>query len=84
MPDPQDDGHMVIIDLADRIEYDLWQAKKTNGKWEASWGNFISLDSDGIYPYGLSARGSGFAASLGLVWPEEIEAESINHALFFS
>ncbi len=83
-PDPQDDGHLVVIDLENRIEYDMWQAKQVNGKWKASWGNKISLDSDGIYKYGYSARGSGFAASMGLVWPEEIQQGKINHALFFS
>lgn len=84
VPDPQDDGHMVIIDLKNKMEYDLWQAKKVGDGWEASWGNSISLDSDGIYKYGFSARGSGFAASVGLVWPEEIAAGQIKHALFFS
>ncbi|RMG42450.1 MAG: hypothetical protein D6732_00855 [Methanobacteriota archaeon] len=83
-PDPQDDGHLVIIDLQNRVEYDLWQARKVGDGWEASWGNSISLDSDGIYKYGFSARGSGFAASLGLVWPEEISNGAIEHALFFS
>ena len=84
-PDPLDDGHLVIIDNVSRIEYDFWQAKKlTNGQWQASWGNYISLESDGIYPYGLSARGSGFAATQGLVWPQEIQVGKIEHALFFS
>ncbi len=84
VPDPQDDGHLVIIDLDNRMEYDMWQARKVGDSWEASWGNAISLDSDGIYKYGFSARGSGFAASLGLVWPEEIANGAIPHALFFS
>ena len=84
-PDPQADGHLVIIDNSTNIEYDFWEARKlSNGQWEASWGNFISLDSDGIYPYGLSARGSGFAATQGLVWPQEIMEGKIGHALFFS
>ena len=84
IPDPQDDGHMVIIDKAADTEYDYWMAKKTGDTWTAGWGNKIFLSGDGVYPHGLSARGSGFAASQGLVWPEEIDAGRIEHALFFS
>ena len=82
VPDPQDDGHLVVIDST--YEYDLWQAKKVGDAWQASWGNKIRLDSNGIFPNGLSARGSGFAATQGLVWPDEITAGKIEHALYFS
>jgi len=84
VPDPQGDGHMVIIDKSANTEYDFWMAKRTGDGWTAGWGNKISLSGDGVYPHGLSARGSGFAASEGLVWPEEISAGRIEHALFFS
>lgn len=83
-PDPEEDGHMVILDLVARCEYDLWEAKYENGRWSASWGNAISMDGDGIYPKGYSARGSGFALLAGLIWPDELRAGQIQHALIFS
>ena len=85
LPDPAGDGHMIIIDLSTGYEYDFWQAsQRDDGSWEASWGNRISLDSDGIYPYGMGARGSGFAGLAGLIWPEEFEQGQIDHALFLA
>lgn len=82
-PDPSGDGHMVIIDEANNCAYDFWQAKYSNG-WKASWGNAIPLDSDGIFSQGMSARGSGFELLQGMIWPQELEAGEINHALIFS
>lgn len=82
-PDPSGDGHMVIIDLAGGCVYDFWEMKYSNG-WKASWGNALPLDGDGIFPQGLSARGSGFELMQGMIWPHELEAGAINHALIFS
>ena len=80
-PDPAADGHMVIIDRDTGCEYDFWRAKKRkSGKWRASWGNSLRTDGDGIFPRGLSARGSGFALeldSLGLTRYERIIAEAL-------
>ena len=84
IPDPQDDAHLTVIDLDEGWVYDLWQARQTEDGWEASWGNRIALDSDGIYPLGLSARGSGFSTLLGVIWPHELAAGRIEHALVFS
>lgn len=84
-PDPAADGHMVIIDPGTGCEYDFWQAKKKrNGRWRASWGNSLRIDGDGIFPKGLSARGSGFALPAGMIFPEELVAGHIDHALQFS
>ena len=78
------DNHLIILDLANRCEYDLWQARKENGRWVASWANAIPLDSSGIYAHGLSTRGSGFAFAGGLVWPDELNTGEIRHALVMS
>lgn len=77
------DNNMVILDLDTRCEYDLWQARKVNGSWEASWGSGLSMDSDGIQPHGMSSRGSGFSFLGGVVWPNEFES-GIHHAMVFS
>jgi hypothetical protein len=76
---------MSIIDLSTGYEYDFWQIVQGNdGSWKASWGNRIPLDSDGFYPQGMSARGSGFALLGGMIWPEEFEQGYIDHALVLS
>ena len=83
-PDPQDDGSMTIVDLTTNCEYDFWQAKNQNGQWQASWGNSLKIDGQGIFPKGLSARGSGFALLAGMIWPDELRNGRIDHALLFS
>jgi hypothetical protein len=84
-PDPADDGHMAIVDLANRCEYDLYEAARlADGSWTAKWANRIELDGDGIFDHGLSARGSGFALLAGLIRPVELKARVIPHALVFS
>lgn len=82
--DSDQDNHMVVLDLDTRCEYDFWQMRLENGKWVASWGNAISMDSNGIYPFGLSSRGSGFAFLGGLIWPDELKKGEIKHALVFA
>ena len=84
-PDPEDDGHLLIVDTVTGCEYDFWQAKRTNSGWKASWGNAMSYQNgDGIYDAGLSCRGSGFGLLGGLIWPQEIADGEIPHALVFS
>lgn len=78
------DNHMVVFDLATRCEYDFWQMRKVGSGWEASWGNSISMDGDGIYAHGLSTRGSGFAFPGGVLWPDELASGQISHALAFN
>lgn len=51
--------------------------------WSAKWGNTIRTDGDGIYPDGMSSRASGFSLA-GMIWPEELRAGQINHALVFA
>ena len=82
--DAQADGHLAIIDRARGCEYDFWQARKGSGGWSASWGNAIRTRSTGIFPYGLSARASGFALTAGVIFPGELARRRINHALVFA
>jgi hypothetical protein len=83
-PDPQEDGHMTVIDESAGCEYDLYAATKRGDSWSALWGSRISTLSNGIYPRGLSTRGTGFAPLAGLIWPEELRAGRIDHALLFA
>ncbi len=83
-PDPSGDGHMVIIDESSGCIYDFWEMEYAGGEWKAGWGNVIPASSNGIFEKGFSARGSGFELLQGVMWPQELEAGSINHALIFS
>jgi hypothetical protein len=84
-PDPSGDGHMMIVDSSTGCEYDFWKARKNSDEtWAADWGNTTYTTNNGIYAYGLSARGSGFALGAGLILPNEMNAGQINHALIFS
>lgn len=78
------DNHMVILDLQERCEYDFWQMRLEGGRWVASFGNAISLDADGVYPHGMSTRGSGLAFLGGHIWPDELQSGHIGHALVFA
>ncbi len=83
--DPEWDGHMTIIDLTTGCVFDFWQMQRTmTGRWSASWGNALPIESNGIYPGGYSARGSGFGLLLGVITPEDLERGYIDHALLFS
>jgi hypothetical protein len=82
--DADQDNNMIIIDLENRCEYDFWQMRKEGNSWVCSWGNVISMDSDGIFAKGLSIRGSGFAFLGGVIWPDELANEEITHALAFN
>ena len=83
-PDPMEDAHMVIVDEINGCVYDFWETRHTTEGWKAGWGNALPLASDGIFPQGMSARGSGFEIMQGLIWPQELEAGLIDHALIFS
>lgn len=83
-PDPADDGHMAVLDSATNCVYEFYRALHTDDSWQAEWANAIPADSDGIYPDGLSTRASGFSSIAGLIWPEELRAGEINHALVFA
>jgi Bacterial Ig domain len=84
-PDPSSDGHMMIVDRSTGCEYDFWKAaKKAGGGWSAAWGNALLVNGTGVYPKGLSARGSGFGLGAGLIRPDELAAGEIDHALVFS
>lgn len=85
LPDPEEDAHLVVLDLENMIEYDFWGFRRAgDGSVSAAWGNALSLDGPGVYPTGFSARGSGLALLGGVIWPQELESGRIGHALIFS
>jgi hypothetical protein len=83
-PDPASDGHLAILNSRNGCEYDFWKAEKQGKTWTAAWGNARSFTGSGVYPGGLSARGSGFALLAGLIRPQELLRGRIDHGLIFS
>lgn len=78
------DNFMVILDIDNRCEYDLWQARREDNQWVASFATAFDMDGTGVHPNGLSSRGSGFAFLGGVIWPSELAAGEIKHPLSFS
>lgn len=87
-PDSKDDGHMVVIDRTAGCVYEFWQAKPVvqgqTTTWTTAWVNATPVDGTGTYPDGLAARGTGISAAGGLIWPQELAAGRIDHALLFA
>jgi hypothetical protein len=80
-----EDGHIDIVDLATGYEYNFWQAGDaygnphfSNNTLSISWGGRTQLGGTG-----LSAEGNhaGFAASAIALYPAELLAGHIDHAL---
>lgn len=83
VPDPESDGHMIVVDVARQKEWDFYRARKLpNGSWAADWGAYFDLTGNGVLGAGVSsARASGFPLSAGLIYADEIAAGRIPHAL---
>jgi hypothetical protein len=84
VPDSRDDGHLVVLDRTAGCAYELWRAAFDKGAWKAGWVNATPIDGDGVYPDGLGGRGTGLSAAAGLIWPQELAAGRIDHALLFA
>jgi hypothetical protein len=96
-PQTGSDGKLVIVDVAQRKVFDLWQAKLVTGTWHASWGGVYPLTGSGssqnptyVGPYAVPwpqpvsrGTGSGLSSYAGVVRLREISAGVINHALVF-
>jgi CARDB len=83
-PDPEDDAHMTVLDRERGCEFDFYRARNVDGRWYADWANTLRTTGNGVYPYAYSTRGSGFSNLAGLIWPDELRAGEIRHALMFS
>jgi hypothetical protein len=83
-PDPSPDAHLTIVDPQRRCEYDFWRARKRrDGSWSAEWANATASDGNGVYPGGWGATAAGFTNLAGKIWPQELAAGEIRHALVF-
>lgn len=81
LPDPADDGHLVVWD-GEKL-YEFWNLRLLRSRWVAGTAAIIAADSDGVHHKNFSVRASGISLLAGMVWPQELEAGLIEHALVF-
>lgn len=89
-PDPESDGHLLVVDRKRNLELGLYAAVNDHGTWTCSLGATADLAGTGVRqlkvnaaPWYLAhgARACGFPLVAGLIRVEEIEAGRIDHAL---
>jgi len=77
------DAEMTIYQPSTDTIWEFWQARKTNGQWQACWGGQLrnASKSDGIFPnrYGTTATSLPFLG--GQITVEELRRGEINHVM---
>lgn len=79
-PSSGSDGAMVVVDARAGKVYEFWQARRSAGRWVATWGAVNNL---GGTPLG-GATGAGIPLLSGLVRLSDVRRGHIDHALTFS
>lgn len=88
-PDPEQDGHMVMVDPVARKSWEFSRfGMDTNGNYTASTISIWDLDGvgyhtpfSGSYWWSYGSTGSGVPWIGGIIRPEEIAAGEIKHAI---
>lgn len=88
LPECGFDRLMGVLDPLTNRFYEFWVAEQLNdGSWRAETGNVIDVSGSGIFPgdgsVASGVRASGFPLLAGMIWPQELQAGSIHHALAF-
>jgi hypothetical protein len=89
-PDPQTDGHMLIIDRVNLVEWGFFVARKDGAGWRCALCASMNLNSNGVRPFkptnptwytSHGSRACGFPLVAGLIRAESVRAGRIDHAL---
>jgi hypothetical protein len=79
------DHHILVVDTDDCRLYELYDASKSGGQWDAGSGAIWDLSSNALRPNTwTSADAAGLPILPGLARYEEVVAGEINHALRFT
>lgn len=80
------DRHVLVVDTADCVLYELYDAELTaSGAWAAGSGAVFDLTSNDLRPDGwTSADAAGLPILPGLVRYDEVAAGAIHHAIRFT
>ncbi len=80
-PSPDSDAHLTIFDVAKNTIFEMWQAAYVNNAWTCSSCADYPLN---VIDPGKSGTASSIPAWAIAIWPEEIQAGRIKHAVGFS
>ena len=89
-PETDSDDNTDITDAAHGVEYSFWRINHdSNGVWqrngagyyECENAGFVFTNSSGGNPMSCSLRGPSLSHTVGLIYPEELEAGLIDHGL---
>lgn len=75
------DAHLVLWDPVSGDEWGLWHVRRGPGGWQAQNGYHYNTRWSGVPPQGFISRGAGVPYLAGLIFPEELRAGRIGHAL---
>lgn len=75
------DAHLVLWDPRSGDEWGLWHVRRGPGGWQAENGYHYNTRWSGVPPQGFVSRGAGVPYLVGLIFPEELRAGRIEHAL---
>lgn len=75
------DAQIIFWDQASGDEWGMYHAELTDKGWEAVNGYHYNTRWSGVPPSGFISRGAGIPYLAGLIFPHEIEAGVIEHAL---
>lgn len=79
------DHHILVVDTDDCTLYELYDASKSGGQWDAGSGAIWDLNSNDLRPdTWTSADAAGLPILPGLVRYEEVLAGEIDHAIRFT
>jgi len=94
-PDPEEDGHMAIVDWEQGLAWDMWGIRqREDGEWESNTGMIYPLNGPGVFDASLlniqpndsvhfhgPSRAAGVPVLAGLIMRNEIEEGRIEHKL---
>ncbi len=82
-PDPSSDGSMSIYNPDSNELVELWQARKSGGKWQACWGGKISDASEslGVFNGTFGVSAGGLAMWGTTIREQELKDGHINHVI---
>jgi hypothetical protein len=94
LSDAQSDAHLALIDRKNNLAWDMWYARKRNGKWYSNTGMKYPLDGPGVFErkqfaiktgesihqYG-PGRAAGVPIIAGLIMYDEALSGAIEHKI---
>jgi hypothetical protein len=79
------DRHMLVVDPTNRMLYEFYHARKTDGGWTASQTSVFDLKSNKLRPAGwTSTDAAGLPVFPAVIRFDELERGTVEHAMRFT